>query len=159
MSNIPTQGALDVVILMQSDTGGSGTAGGTAPNPSDPQREGGLSKNPVQSEDKNKQAKLATAIQAAKTVGSQALNAVVSNIGLATGNTYAQQRAESAISAVNTTVGLAMAAAKPVTFGVALAGMAISTGSQIYRDYKQRELDNYVAAQLARRAGFTENRR
>ena len=159
MSDIPTQGTLDVVILMQSDTGGSGTAGGTAPNPSDSQREGGLSKNPVQSEDKNKQAKLATAIQAAKTVGSQALNAVVSNIGLATGNTYAQQRAEIALSAVNTAVGLAMAAANPVTFGVALAGMAISTGSQIYRDYKQREHDNYVAAQLARRAGFTENRR
>ena len=159
MSEIPTQGTLNIVILMPSDTGGNGTADGNAPNPADPQREGGLSANPVQSEDKNKQVKLATAIQAAKTIGTQALNAAVSNIGIAKGKIYLQQQSEATLSAVNTAVGLAAAAANPVTFGVAVAGLAISTGSQIYRDYKQREHDNYVAAQFARRAGFTENRR
>ena len=81
------------------------------------------------------------------------MNAAVSNIGLATGNMYAQQRAEAALSAVSTVTGLAVAAVNPVT------GMAISAGSQIYKEYKQREYDNYVAAQNARRAGFTENRR
>lgn len=159
MSNIPTQGTMNIVIQMPGETGGSNTAGGNSPNPADPQQEGGLSANPVQAEDKNKQTKLATAIQAAKTIGTQALNAVVSNIGLATGNMYAQQRAEAALSAVSTVTGLAVAAVNPVTFGVALAGMAINAGSQIYKEYKQREYDNYVAAQLARRAGFTENRR
>ena len=159
MSNIPTQGTMNIVIQMPGETGGSNTAGGNSPNPADPQQEGGLSANPVQAEDKNKQTKLATAIQAAKTIGTQALNAVVSNIGLATGNMYAQQRAEAALSAVSTVTGLAVAAVNPVTFGVAVAGMAINAGSQIYKEYKQREYDNYVAAQLARRAGFTENRR
>ena len=152
MSNIPTQGTMNIVIQMPGETGGSNTAGGNSPNPADPQQEGGLSANPVQAEDKNKQTKLATAIQAAKTIGTQALNAAVSNIGLATGNMYAQQRAEAALSAVSTVTGLAVAA-------VAVAGMAISAGSQIYKEYKQREYDNYVAAQNARRAGFTENRR
>ena len=159
MSNIPTQGTMNIVIQMPGETGGSNTAGGISPNPADPQQEGGLSANPVQAEDKNKQTKLATAIQAAKTIGTQALNAAVSNIGLATGNMYAQQRAEAALSAVSTVTGLAVAAVNPVTFGVAVAGMAISAGSQIYKEYKQREYDNYVAAQNARRAGFTENRR
>ena len=159
MSNIPTQGTMTIVIQMPGETGGSNTAGGNSPNPADPQQEGGLSANPVQAEDKNKQTKLATAIQAAKTIGTQALNAAVSNIGLATGNMYAQQRAEAALSAVSTVTGLAVAAVNPVTFGVAVAGMAISAGSQIYKEYKQREYDNYVAAQNARRAGFTENRR
>lgn len=160
MSETP-KGTFEVIIQMPGQTGGSkgGTVSGNAPSPADPQQEGGLSGNPVQAEDENRQAKLATAIQAAKTIGTQALNAVVSNIGLATGNLYAQQRAQETISAVNATVGLAVAAANPVTFGVALAGMAISAGSQIYQTYKQREYDNYVAAQLARRAGFTENRR
>ena len=159
MSNIPTQGTMNIVIQMPGETGGSNTAGGNSPNPADPQQEGGLSANPVQAEDKNKQTNLATAIQAAKTKGTQALNAAVSNIGLATGNMYAQQRAEAALSAVSTVTGLAVAAVNPVTFGVAVAGMAISAGSQIYKEYKQREYDNYVAAQNARRAGFTENRR
>lgn len=159
VSNIPTQGTMNIVIQMPGETGGSNTAGGNSPNPADPQQEGGLSANPVQAEDKNKQTKLATAIQAAKTIGTQALNAAVSNIGLATGNMYAQQRAEAALSAVSTVTGLAVAAVNPVTFGVAVAGMAISAGSQIYKEYKQREYDNYVAAQNARRAGFTENRR
>ena len=159
MSNIPTQGTMNIVIQMPGETGGSNTAGGNSPNPADPQQEGGLSANPVQAEDKNKQTKLATAIQAAKTIGTQALNAAVSNIGLATGNMYAQQRAEAALSAVSTVTGLAVAAVNPVTFGVAVAGMAISAGSQIYKEYKQREYDNYVAALNARRAGFSENRR
>ena len=159
MSNIPTQGTMNIVIQMPGETGGSNTAGGNSHNPADPQQEGGLSANPVQAEDKNKPTKLATAIQAAKTIGTQALNAAVSNIGLATGNMYAQQRAEAALSAVSTVTGLAVAAVNPVTFGVAVAGMAISAGSQIYKEYKQREYDNYVAAQNARRAGFTENRR
>ena len=159
MSNIPPHGTMNIVIQMPRETGGSNTAGGNSPNPADPQQEGGLSANPVQAEDKNKQTKLATAIQAAKTIGTQALNAAVSNIGLATGNMYAQQRAEAALSAVSTVTGLAVAAVNPVTFGVAVAGMAISAGSQIYKEYKQREYDNYVAAQNARRAGFTENRR
>ncbi|MBS5023276.1 MAG: hypothetical protein KH054_08990 [Firmicutes bacterium] len=158
MSNIPTQGTMNIVIQMSDETSGN-TAGGNSPNPADPQREGGLSANPVQSEDKNKQVKLATAIQAAKTIGTQALNAAVSNIGIATGNTYLQQQAEATISAASTVIGLAAAAANPVTFGVAVAGMAINAGSQIYKEYKQREYDNYAAAQLARRAGFTENRR
>ena len=159
MSNIPTQGTMNIVIQMPGETGGSNTAGGNSPNPADPQQEGGLSANPVQAEDKTTPPKLATAIPAAKTIGTQALNAAVSNIGLATGNMYAQQRAEAALSAVSTVTGLAVAAVNPVTFGVAVAGMAISAGSQIYKEYKQREYDNYVAAQNARRAGFTENRR
>ena len=159
MSNIPTQGTMNIVIQMPGETGGSNTAGGNSPNPADPQQEGGLSANTDQAEDKTNQTKLATAIQAAKTIGTQALNAAVSNIGLATGNMYAQQRAEAALSAVSTVTGLAVAAVNPVTFGVAVAGMAIRAGSQIYKEYKQREYDNYVAAQNARRAGFTENRR
>lgn len=161
MSDIPTTGNFDILIQMPSESGGSAgdTVGGGTADPSNPQQEGGLSSNPTQEEDKNKQAKLATAIQAAKSVGTQAVNAAVSNIGLATGNYYAQARAQEAISGINMAIGLAMSASNPVTFGVAIAGMAISAGSQIYQEYKQRQHDNYVAAQNARRLGFTEARK
>lgn len=159
--NIPTSGSVDIVIQMPSESGGNvgDTVGEGAASPANPQQEGGVSSNPVTPTDKNKQVKLATAIQAAKSVGTQALNAAVSNIGLATGNYYAQARAQEAISGINTVIGLAMSAANPVTFGVAIAGMAISAGSEIYRQEKQREHDNYVAAQNARRLGFSEFRK
>lgn len=158
---IATTGRFDILIQMPEETGGSkgDTVAGGAASPNNPQQEGKLSTNPVEPESKNAQAKLAIAAQASKSVGTQALNAAVSNIGLATGNYYAQERAQTAISAVNTMAGLAMAAANPVTLGVALAGMAISAGSQIYQREKQREYDNYVAEQNARRLGFTEARK
>lgn len=161
MSEIATTGNFDILIQMPSESGGSAgdTVGGGAADPSNPQQEGGLSSNPTQEEDKNKQAKLATAIQSAKSIGTQAVNAAVSNIGLATGNYYAQQQAQSAVSGINTAVSLAMSASNPATLIVSLAGMAISAGSQIYQDYKQRQYDNYVAAQNARRLGFTEARK
>ncbi len=91
----------------------------------------------------------------------QAANTAVSNIGLATGNYYKQQQVQDIMQAATTFAGVAMSVASgniPALI-MQVGGMAISAGSQIYQDYKQREHDNYIAAQLARRAGFTENRR
>jgi hypothetical protein len=151
---------VEIIIQMPSESGGGNgnTINGGTPSPANVQQEGKPQENPVNG-DKNSQAKLATAVQVAKNVGGQALNAAVSNIGLATGNYYKQQEVQQGLQAVNTVAGLVMAASNPITFGVALAGLAISAGSEMYQQRKQMQNENYVAAQNARRLGFTEARK
>ena len=92
MSDIPKTGTLNFIIQMPETAGGE-TGGGDTGEPGAPRQEHNTSGDPV-SGDKNKQAKLATAIQVVKSVGSQTVNAMVSNIGLATGNYYAQRKVE-----------------------------------------------------------------
>lgn len=160
MSKIPTHGQLNIVIEMPTESGGSlgETADGGTPSPANPVRGASLSSNPVSSDSEVQTAKLVAVAEVVKTVGKQALNTAVSNIGLATGNAYLQQRVETGLEFATSAVSLAVTASNPVAFSITAAGMAISAGSQIYREYKERERENYVATQYARRAGFTENR-
>lgn len=157
MSKIPTTGTLSFIIQMPEtvggETGGDGTGG-----PAAPRREHNASSDPVGG-DKNKQAKLATAIQVVKSVGSQTINATVSNIGLATGNYYAQRNAERTMHGVGQIVSLAASAVKPVTFAVTLVGMGISAVTETWQQNKEREIENYQAAQYAKRLGFSKERR
>ncbi len=156
MSDIPKTGTLNFIIQMPETTGGE--VGGNDGSPGAPRQESNQSGNPV-SGDKNKQAKLATAIQVVKSVGSQAINAAVSNIGLATGNYYAQRKVERTMQGVGQLVSLAVSATNPVTFGITVASMAISAGAEAWQQNKQREIENYQAAQYAKRLGYSKERR
>lgn len=156
MSNIPTTGTLSFIIQMPETAGGE--AGGGTGEPGSPRQESNQSGNPVGG-DKNNQVKLATAVQAVKSVGMQAVNAVVSNIGLATGNYYAQRKVERAMQGAGQMVALAVSAANPVTFAVTLASMGVSSIAETWQQNKEREIENYQAAQYAKRLGYSRSRR
>ena len=106
--------------------------------------------------DDKSQVKISMAVNGAMNIASQGLNAAVSNIGLATGNYYAQQKAQKAISGVQSIASLAMSFTNPYT---AVAGLAISTGVEMYQQKKEREIQNYQAEQYAKRLGYTRDRR
>lgn len=157
MSNIPTTGTLSFIIQMPETAGGE-TGGGDSGNPGAPRQESNQSGNPV-SGDKNNQVKLATAIQVVKSVGSQAINTAVSTIGLSTGNYYAQRKAERTMQAAGQLVPLAVSASNPVTLAVTIASMAISANAETWKQNKEREIENYQAAQYAKRLGYSKERR
>lgn len=152
---IPTSGKMEIVIQMPSETGKSTN---DTPSPASPQSIENDNGNPTNPKD-NDQFKLSMAVQAAKNIGMQALKAGIGNIGLATGNYYEQQKAERTVNATQSIIALAMSFNNPVTGMVALAGMAISAGSEYYQQTKEREIANYEAEQMAKRLGYTRDRR
>ena len=157
MAGVPTTGELSIVIQMPENAGGELPE--ATPSPGAPQDDSKPSTNPV-SGGKNSQAKLALAANTVKDLGMQAINASISNIGLATGNTYAQAKAERAAQAVQSIAGVAVAfAANPIMGVVALAGMGIQAAAETYRQNKEREITNYQAEQYAKRIGYTGARR
>lgn len=160
MSEIPTTGELNFIIQMPNETGGSKgkTVGGTTPSPAAPSTDEAVVSTPDSGND-NTQSNLAVAKTVAFQWGKQSLTAAVNNIGLATGNYYAQRQAQAVLSATTTAVGLAASASNIYTFIAAVGTMAISAGVQAYTDSKQREQENYTAAQNARRLGISEARK
>jgi hypothetical protein len=129
-----------------------------APSPSSPAKEGNTSKDPVKG-DKKGQVSLAMAANVAKNLAQQGLNAAISNIGLATGNYYAQARVEKALEVGSTVASLGVASANIYSFIATVGGMAISGVSKLYAETKQREHENYQTEQYARRLGYTIGRR
>lgn len=155
MAGVPTTGSMEIIIQMPSETGESTTE---TPSPSSPETIENKSKNPSSADDKT-QIKWALALNTAKNIGMQGLNAAVSNIGLATGNYYEQQRTQNLISGAQTLVGLAVSFTNPYTAVAAVAGMAISAGAEMYQQRKEREIANYQAEQYAKRLGYTKDRK
>ena len=155
MAGVPTSGSMEIIIQMPGETGESTTE---TPSPASPQTIENKSKNPSNADDKS-QVKLLMALDTAKNIGMQGLNAAVGNIGLATGNYYAQQRTQNVISGAQSMVGLAMSFTNPFTAVAAIAGLAISTGAEIYQQNREREIANYQAEQYAKRLGYTKDRK
>lgn len=156
MSNIPTTGELSIVIRMPETAGGDSGGGGDGPvNPID---EGSITSDPKKGNNRS-QVMLATAIQATKTIGMQAVNASISNIGVATGDYYRQRKAQTAMQMGQNIVNLAVSAIDPVTFGITIASMAISYGTELYQQQKEREFENYKSQQYAKRLGYTVARK
>lgn len=155
--SIPTTGEMRIVIQMPENAGGD-IQNNNEISPVSPIDVSVVSSNPVQGNGRS-QVMLAVAIQAAKTVGVQAINAAISNIGIATGNYYEQQKAQAVMNAASTITALAVSASNPVTLGVTVASMAISMGSQAFQQQKQIERENYQASQYAKRLGLTVARK
>lgn len=157
MSGIPTTGEATIVIQMPETSGGELPE--EAPSPSKPQDESNKSKNPVRG-DKKGQAKAALAVNAAKSIATQAVNATVSNIGLATGNYYLQSRVEEGLQAVGKGVSIGAAFASNVYVGIAAVAVeGVSMISDYFKQKKEVELENFAAAQYAKRLGYTVGRR
>lgn len=156
MANVQTSGETHIHILFEN--GKSGDA--PESTPAAPKQEGEPSKsNPLKSKSDGTNAQIALNI--GMSLGKQAMNTAVSNIGLATGNYYMQSQVQNGIRTVSSMIGLgtAVASGNIPALIMQIGGMAISAVSQTYQDYKQRQIENYAAAQNARRAGFTEDRR
>ena len=150
-------GSYNYNITIVDEREGTGT--GKAANPSNPVQEGAPNKrNPTQAGSKD--TALHMALNGAERLGKQAVNSAISNIGLATGNYTAQRNAQAVSSLFDTSIGLGSSI---VTGNIALAAisigaMAINLGNQYYQAKKQTDINNKIAEQYARRAGFSSYR-
>ena len=153
---VPTTGQFDIVIQMPEETGKAPAATSTQPmQEAEPALE-----NPVQGKKENA-ATTAALTHMLMSSGRQALNAVASNIGLAMGNQRKQERVQKSIQGITTTVTVAGMLLTGNWIGALAVGVSagISSASEAYQQNKQREIDNYVAAQYARKLGYTNARR
>lgn len=154
MSGIPTTGTMEIIIQMPEESGSLTEA----PSPASPQNIENKNDNPSVPDDKS-QMVLSMAVHGAMNIASQGVNAAISNIGLATGNYYEQQKAQSTISGLQTMGDLAMSFRNPYTAALAIVGLAVSTNTEIYQQKKEREIANYQSEQYAKRIGYTRDRR
>ena len=128
--------------------------GQVTPTAADPQNEGGETAPTVTNTKNDRQgASAALAVNAALSLGKTAVNQVVSNIGIATGNVNAQSRIQEMMSFTTTLIGVAASFSNPVTAAVSIASMAIGAAGKAYAQYKETQEKNYTAEQNARRYG------
>ena len=158
--SIPTSGEMRIIIQMQGEGGGEDTANGESASATNPQHENGASPNPKNGKNKNA-ITMQAATQAAIQVGKQAINASISTIGLSSGDMYAQARAQQTAQAITSgaTLGVTFASGNPLLITASLAGMAISTVTELYTQRREREIANYEAEQYAKRIGYTVGRK
>lgn len=150
---VSTSGEINYNIYFVNGDGGDISDGGSG-NPSSPANVGQPNAgNPAQSE--NKTVAISAGVNVAMSLGKQAVDAAVSNIGLATGNNYAQERAQSIISGIGTAAGLITSFSNPYTAVASVGALIISSVSQVYGREKQRMWDNRRAAQNAVIYGFS----
>ena len=157
-----TTGTFDIVIQMPDSTGGQNTAG----TPAQPMQENEpVQGDPVRGDSgKGSGSKngIATAVlHMSMNAGKQAMNAAISNIGLATGNNYMQKRVERGVTLATKAIGYgaAVLSGNPVFVVGMLASDAISIASENYQIQKEREIADYQASQYARKLGYTNARR
>lgn len=150
---VPTTGELNINILFNGE-GGEPTTEQQAGNPSAPENVGQPNESEPTSSG-NGSLTLSAGVNVAISLGKQAVNAAVSNIGLATGNNYAQSRIQGAISAISTVAALAASASNPLTFAATAGALLISGVSQVYQNYKERQWENRRAEQYAILYGFS----
>ena len=150
---ISTSGEINFNIIFDGKSGASSDGGGTG-NPSSPVNVGQPNaENPSQSGSNT--VAVSAGVNVAMSLGKQAVNAAVSNIGLATGNNYAQEKTQSILSAIGTGAGLIASFSNPYTAVAAVGALIISTASQVYAREKQRMWDNRQAQQNAIIYGFS----
>ena len=150
---ISTSGEINFNIIFDGESGGT-SDGGTGGNPSAPANMGQPNaENPTQSG--SNAVAVSAGVNVAMSLGKQAVDAAVSNIGLATGNNYAQERAQSIISGIGTAAGLLASFSNPYTAVATVGALIISTASQVYAREKQRMWDNRQAQQNAIIYGFS----
>lgn len=150
---ISTSGEINFNIIFNGEGGNTSSGGG---NPSAPENIGQpKAENPTQSGSNT--VAVSAGVNVAMSLGKQAVDAAVSNIGLATGNNYAQERAQSMISAIGTGAGLIASFNNPATAVAAVGALMISTASQVYAREKNRMWENRRAEQNALIYGFSSN--
>lgn len=157
MASIPTHGTLNVNINFQNDEGGTAAQPSAAQGtPAAPANLGLPNEdNPAASSEGS--IALSAGVHMAMNLGQQAVNEAVSNIGLATGNNYAQRKAESLIGTATTVMGLAASMSNPITGAAAVGSLLISGISQIYRENKERMWENRQARNNAVLYGFSSD--
>ena len=156
MASVPTSGVVNFNINFSGGEGGASNAPDNNGNPSAPVNIGKPNEeNPTQSSGNS--LLQSAGVNVALSLGKQAANAVISNIGIATGNNYAQNRISNFVSAAGTAAGLFAAASNPATFVAAVGALVISGVSQSYRDYRERVWENRRAQQNAILYGFASN--
>ena len=155
--SIPTTGEYNIIINMPSETG-EGNA--PAPSPASPQQENAPTQNLAGGRGNNNFSAMAVT-NAAILVGRQAVNTAISNIGLATGDSYKQAQIQRTISigAQALAFGGALVRGNYIAAAVMVAGQAISFASESYQLTKQQEIANYSAEQYARKIGYTNARK
>lgn len=153
---ITQAGEININLLFNGQEGGNPSTNGENGNPSAPVNMGQPNAdNPASAG--SDAVSLSAAVNVAMSLGKQAVGAAVSNIGLATGNNYAQDRISKFVSAIGMAGGLLAASSNPITFITSVGSLLISGLSQSYRTETERMWENRRARQYAILYGFASD--
>lgn len=94
----------------------------------------------------------------AENLASQVVNIGVTHVGFYSGNTVMQEQLQNTMSIGGEALGIGLAfTANPILGGIALVTTAISKIDEFMKYIKTIDRENYMAGQLARRAGYLSN--
>lgn len=157
MAAVPTNGTVEFNILFNGSDGQNPATG--SENGGDPSAPENLGKpNASDPTSSNSGTVSASAgVHVAMNLGKQAVDSAVSNIGLATGNNYAQNQVQNAIAGISTGVGLMASFTNPFTAIAAVGSLLISGISSAWANTEQRRWQNLEAQSYARLYGFTSD--
>ena len=94
----------------------------------------------------------------AENLASQVVNTGVTHVGFYSGNTVMQEQLQNTMSIGGEALGIGLAfTANPILGGIALVTTAISKIDEFMKYIKTIDRENYMAGQLARRAGYLSN--
>lgn len=94
----------------------------------------------------------------AENLASQVVNIGVTHVGFYSGNTVMQEQLQNTMSIGGEVLGIGLAfTANPILGGIALATTAMSKIDEFMKYIKTIDRENYMAGQLARRAGYLSN--
>lgn len=157
MAAVPTNGTVEFNILFNGSDGQNPATG--SENGGDPSAPENLGKPNVSDPTSSNSGTVSASagVHVAMNLGKQAVDSAVSNIGLATGNNYAQNQVQNVMSAVSTTAGLAMSFSNPFTAIAAVASLMITSLSSGWAKTEQRRWQNLEAQSYARLYGFTSD--
>ena len=154
MAAIPTNGSVNFNILFNGSDGQSPAAGNeNGGDPSAPENVGKPNADDPTSSN-NGTVSVSAGVHVAMNLGKQAVDSVVANIGLATGNNYAQSRVQGLMSGIATGAGLLAAASNPLTLIASVGSLLISGISTIWSRAEERRWQNLEAQNYARLYGF-----
>ena len=157
MPAIPTNGTVEFNILFNGSDGQNPATG--SENGGDPSAPENLGKpnasDPTSSG--SDMVSVSAGVHAALDMGKQAMNSAISNIGIATGNNYAQNRVQSLMSGISTGAGILMSLKNPLTAITAIGSLLISGISSMWQNAEQRRWQNLEAQSYARLYGFTSD--
>lgn len=157
MADVPTNGEVNFNIVFKGLDGDMPTNDNESEgNPAAPSNVGKPSaSNSTSSNSKN--VALAAGVNVALNMSKQAVNAAVSNISIATGDSLTQERIQNGINIAGTTAGLIASCSNIYTAIAAVGALTISSIVKLWQEAEKNKWENKDAANKAKIYGFASN--
>ncbi|MGN0807980.1 MAG: hypothetical protein ACI4MN_06010 [Candidatus Coproplasma sp.] len=158
MADVPTNGEVNFNIVFKGLDGDMPTNDNESEgNPAAPSNVGKPSaSNSTSSNSKN--VALAAGVNVALNMSKQAVNAAISNISIATGDSLTQERIQNGINTIGTSAALIAACCTNIYTAIAaVASLLISSGAKAWQEQNRLKWSNIDATNKAKIYGFASN--